>query len=111
MFHSLAEPVEIGGATGAVESFCQKLVRTNQTATSLDPLLYRFLNFTPWTTWANNVCPLSKRQFCSAVFVSLKTIASMPARETQPRVLVVRSRSGSSHEPRRTEWRDDKSDL
>jgi hypothetical protein len=33
------------------------------------------------------------RQFCSAVFVSLNTIASMPARETHPRILVVRKRT------------------
>jgi hypothetical protein len=33
------------------------------------------------------------RQLCSAVFVNLKTIASMSVRETRPRVLLVRSRT------------------
>lgn len=33
------------------------------------------------------------RQFCSAVLVNLKTIANNPARETQPRVLLVRKRT------------------
>jgi hypothetical protein len=36
---------------------------------------------------------LSARHFCSAVVVNLKTIASMPAREPQPRVLLVGSRT------------------
>ena|SRR6185436_7421879 len=51
------------------------------------------LSFTPWTTWARRSCPFSLRQLCSAVFVNLKTIASMPVRETRPRVLLVRSRT------------------
>ena len=51
------------------------------------------LNFTPWTTWANSACPFNVRHFCSAVFVNLKVIASRPARETQPRVLLVLSRT------------------
>jgi len=36
---------------------------------------------------------INVRQFCSAVLVNLKTMARMPARETQPRVLVVRKRT------------------
>ena len=51
------------------------------------------LKRTPLTTWANSACPFNVRQFCSAVLVNLKTIARMPARETQPRVLVVRKRT------------------
>ncbi len=50
-------------------------------------------SFTPAATWPNNAWPFNVRQFCSAVLVNLKTIARMPARETQPRVLVVRKRT------------------
>jgi hypothetical protein len=51
------------------------------------------LKRTPSITWARRARPFNLRHLCSALFVSLKTIARMPARETHPRVFAVRSRT------------------